>query len=450
MASKISNAAHYMESRPLLVFFLPFLLYMSNGREISNGDSIPSAMTAIHLAAHGTIYLDHLKDFVDYKTIPYYASEQGGHVISNYPLMPGIMAVPFFAPAYYAGMIREGEGDLVWRYVSKLSGAAFTALSVVFLFYAIRLLRSSAAAFVLSYSYGLGTALWPIASQSLWQHGPALFWITLSLYAMLRAFRLEEEGRTSSVLLWLMLGGAAIGFSVCCRSTNAIAAICLIAASLWQWRWRGLAVCVPAALIVLALFASNYWLFGSFSGGYDELYKLRGMLDGVEGGTWSTPLWEGLAGQLVSPSRGIFVFSPILLFAVWGMIRVWRLDGSAWRFIALMSPAPILLLMLFGKYAVWWGGSGHYGPRYQVETNPFLILFMAAAWEGYAHKKLWRGVFIVFLCWSIFVQAIGAFNFPSDWAVNPVKLSEDKGRLWSWSHNQIFSCLRSGIKMPFS
>jgi len=27
-----------------------------------------------------------------------------------------------------------------------------------------------------------------------------------------------------------------------------------------------------------------------------------------------------------------------------------------------------------------------------------------------------------------------------------VDITEDKGRLWDWSNNQIWSCLRSGIK----
>ena len=39
----------------------------------------------------------------------------------------------------------------------------------------------------------------------------------------------------------------------------------------------------------------------------------------------------GLLGLLVSPSRGMLVYSPVLAFAFWGALRVWRND----RFRAL-------------------------------------------------------------------------------------------------------------------
>ena len=43
------------------------------------------------------------------------------------------------------------------------------------------------------------------------------------------------------------------------------------------------------------------------------------------------PLHEGLAGVLVSPSRGLFVYSPVLLFSIVGCLGVWRRDPGPSR-----------------------------------------------------------------------------------------------------------------------
>ena len=37
----------------------------------------------------------------------------------------------------------------------------------------------------------------------------------------------------------------------------------------------------------------------------------------------------GVAGLLLSPNRGLLVYTPIMLFALWGAVRVWRRRGAA-------------------------------------------------------------------------------------------------------------------------
>ena len=73
---RLNELALYFESKPIILFFIPFVIYFSNGREIGSGDQISSIMVAIHVSAHGTIYLDNLKDFIDYNKLPYFVSEK--------------------------------------------------------------------------------------------------------------------------------------------------------------------------------------------------------------------------------------------------------------------------------------------------------------------------------------------------------------------------------------
>ena len=445
----LSKVIDLFEANKLLFFFVPFVIFMSNGREISSGDTAPTVFTAVNLAAHGTIYLDNLHDYIAYKNLPYYVSRQHGHILSNYPIFPGIMAFPIFAPFVWIGMINPGDGDLVWRYLSAMSGACFTSIAMIFMYFTLKMLTSRDGAFILAAAYGFGTALWPIAAKSLWQHGPSVLWWSITLFAIVKADLVaRKESQERNLILLLILAGTAAGCAFLCRNVNLIGIIFIGLAVLWRFRFKSIYYCIPAILLSAMLLTYNYGFFGNWNGGYEELLKLQWQLDRIETGRWATPLSVGLAGQLICPSRGILIFSPFLIFAFVGMIQILRTNNATWRMLAWTIPIPILMLLLFAKYSVWWGGNAHYGPRYQIETYPFLILFIAALWESIQKSKIWRTLFFIMLIYAIFVQWVGAFCYPSDWASFPVPISEDKSRLWDWANNQIYSCLKSGIK-PF-
>lgn len=444
--SFLSRTADLFDSHKLLIFFIPFMIYLLNGREISSGDPTPTIFVAVNLVKHGTVFLDDLHDYIPYHNMPYYASQQRGRIVSNYPVFPGIMAAPVFAPFIWMGMIEKGSGDLVWNYLSKLSGAFFTSLSVFFLYLTVKRLLDRENAFLASMAYGLGTALWPIAAQSLWQHGPSVFWWTVSFYSLVRA---EQSSSRAGLRRFLLLAGFAAGGAVLCRTVNGVgmAVVCLAAAI--RHRRDAISFILPAITVSLFVILFNVALFDSWKGGDKVLHSLHWELDRVRGGSWSTPLSVGLAGQLISPSRGIFIFSPFLIFSLFGMIAIWQRTEPGWRIAALTIPAPIIMLLLFSKYAVWWGGNSHYGPRYQIETYPFLILYLAAFLPVIRRYQLVFYFFLILLLYSVAVQWIGAFCYPGGWEVYPTDLANDKARFWNWSYNQIWTCAKSGIKWPW-
>lgn len=448
---KIANG---IIQHPLLIFFIPFLIFMSNGREISNGDTAPAFFTAVNLAKHGSIYLDDLHDYIPYNNIPYYISEQRGHIISNYPIMPGIMSAPVVAPFVWIGMVEKGDGDLVWKYLTKLSGAFYTALAVWMMFLTLGLLIPKESALLLAFLYGIGTALFPIASQSMWQHGPSVFWWGVCLYFMTLAYQIQNESITTakwyhSIPWLLVVGGIAAGCTVLCRNTNGVLVAFCSLALLYHFRFRALYFIIPAGLLTILLLSYNYYFFGSWKGGLVVLLTFQWELDRISSGEWSTPLFTGLAGLLISPSRGMFIFSPFLLFAFWGMWKCYQDHTGNNRLLLWLLPAPIILLLLFSKYSVWWGGNSHFGPRYQIETYPFFMLFLALAWQSICSNKFYLTIFSICCVYSIWVQFVGAFCYPGGWTTSPVSLSLDYDRLWDWQYNQIWVCATSGIKLPF-
>jgi hypothetical protein len=152
---------------------------------------------------------------------------------------------------------------------------------------------------------------------------------------------------------------------------------------------------------------------------------------------------EGFAGLLISPSRGLLIYSPVVLVAAAG-IRLSFAEG--WR-----SPLPWCCLALaiqyalYGSYAVWWGGHT-YGPRYLVDVLPVAVPLAAVAMSGPRPGRTARVAAAAALAWSVVVAATGAFCYPHDqWNTNPADVDRNHARLWSVSDTQIVRCWKRGM-----
>ncbi len=83
---------------------------------------------------------------------------------------------------------------------------------------------------------------------------------------------------------------------------------------------------------------------------------------------WRAP-WLGAAGLMVSPSRGLLVYSPFLGFAFWGMLLAPR--DPRREVLRPVAGATLGLMLLQFCWHDWWGGSA-YGYRPLLDTLPGL------------------------------------------------------------------------------
>ncbi len=86
---------------------------------------------------------------------------------------------------------------------------------------------------------------------------------------------------------------------------------------------------------------------------------------------FNSPLLRGLAGLLLSPGSSVFVYSPLLLLAPFGLAALWRRDR------ALAAVALALAgtwLFFYARFDGWSGLWSAPGPRYLFLLVPLLLL----------------------------------------------------------------------------
>jgi hypothetical protein len=105
-----------------------------------------------------------------------------------------------------------------------------------------------------------------------------------------------------------------------------------------------------------------------------------------------------------------------------------------------------VFLLVLGHYSVWFGGAS-FGPRLLTDCLPALVVCAGAVASRVAASRALRAGALALAAWSIAVQAIGAFYFPSpravDWNFAPREVPITR-RLWDWTDPQLLRLLRNG------
>ena len=147
--------------------------------------------------------------------------------------------------------------------------------------------------------------------------------------------------------------------------------------------------------------------------------------------TWAYPMaWAAIwcfgksfFGQLISPSRGLLVYSPVFLLAFTGFALSLREPDN--RALHLTYGAVVAgILLSQGLLAGWWAGAS-FGPRYTTDIVPFMAYFTAFNLQlpssfGYrARAAAWSGT-IALAAVSILIHAQGALRMaPNFWNAIP-------------------------------
>jgi hypothetical protein len=354
-----------------------FLGLIANGRPIGAGDTRPTERVAASLVREGDFDLDEYPEV----RAPF-AREEGEHRVSVYPVLSAILATPVFAAAGALFPLDEQGSALA----GKLAAALLSSLAAATLFLALWRRRPYKEARCAALLFAFATSVWA-TSQALWQHPAAVLFLSLSLFAILKA---EEDA------VWAGRVGLPLVLTVAARhaSVALVAVLGLGVALRWPRRLPWLLLWALPGVCAVLLYQWLY--FGSplrhgFSGGLDR---------------FAAPWGVGHLGLLVSPGKGLLVFTPLVLVALLGLLRaLW--SGDRWLATTLLL-ASVAHWLLVGRWLEWHGGEC-WGPRMMTETLPLLFLFLPEGLERLPRLGAAAAAF------SVAVQALGVFAYDYRW-----------------------------------
>jgi hypothetical protein len=431
----------------VLVGLAALLVYNLNGRVIASSDTRATRFVPFALLEAGTLRLDPVLDVVQTSRRAYWVlpARDGGHA-SLFPVVAPLLVTPLYVPAAILlarqGWPREGLAA-AGAFMEKLAASCVAALAAALMYLLLRRRMRPARALGLTAAFALGTETWMIGSQALWQHGTEEVLLIVALLALTGPLTAAR----------LALGGAACGLAIAGRPIDAllVAPFALLVPA-WAGRrsaWFFLGAAVPLALAL----AYNLDTFGLVGGGY-QLFVLKGRR------YFEQPMARGLLEMLFSPDKGLFFYTPFLLFLPIYLRRA--LGGTAvgagagkdrqgaaaevtsataeapgaaagssgtsdaaaaaptygsGRLAAAGRSGPLTAFLLAGILAQLlvysssdWRGGTCYGPRYLADLLPLAVWMLGPVVESLAALPLalfrWAVVF------SVAVQAVGAFCYP--------------------------------------
>ncbi len=384
-----------------------FLALVCNGRPISAGDTRPTEHVAASLVEQRNLDLDEYPELE-----PPFVRAEGAHRVSIYPVLSAVLAAPVFAAARAVFAL----DDTGTAFAGKLAAALFSALAAGFVFLAVGTRRSEAEAAWTAVLFALGTSVWS-TSQALWQHPAAVLFLSIAIFFLVKA---EHEP------VWAGRAGLPLALAVAARHADVALVGVLTLAIAGRW---------PRRIPFLAAWALPA---GAFVVGYQWLYFGSPLRHGFSGslGRFSEPWGVGHAGLLISPAKGLVVFTPLVIVAAIGLVVAAR-RGDA--FLALsLGAAAVAHWALLGRWSEWHGGES-FGPRMMTDALPPLFLFLP---EGFGLLQVLALPLAVF---SVAVQAWGAFGYDYRWERLHRPLSPNLGELWSISDSPLLLAARERV-----
>ncbi len=468
---KLKN--HFVKRKVVYFFILIFLIYFSNFRILTSADNIPARYVPLSLLLEGDFYLDEFeillndREHVSHRNMPYYLMlTPRNHFISVFPPMRDLFPLPFYFALFFLGI--DFSGFL--PYLTKLTAAVLMSLSAIFIFLTSREITSEKNSFFVLIVFSFATSVWSVLSQDLWTHTVSVFFLVLSVYFIIKLLKDESYifyagfflvlafisrppnviffiAFTTYVILYYSSGfkkyllGTLPGlaffffynfynattlslFTVLGLSLLVLVLYYLLMIFIWKIMISVKKRKVLAFLFTLELIIVGF-LFYKFIGGAFRYYLGYYANSFFATHAWKTPFLKGFLGLIVSPSRGLFFFSPVLILSLVGFFLVFKnyKNTNLRRFWVISFISTVVLIFLFSKYNYWHGG-WVFGYRLTLETLPFLCLMLIPFIERSKDKILLKYLFGILLVISIFVQILGVYSYDYSWNIQKSNLCE--------------------------
>ena len=388
--------------------------------------------------------LDEYEEIIKAKKNQFYCVKQiKGHYYFSYPVGASFLSIPLVylidkilpilvdsSPVlenYIRNRVTLPFGTIdpltIHGLVEVFIASILIAVTAICIYLIAKHSLNKVSALLVTFIFAFCTTAWSNASRALWSHGPSMLMLAVTLLIIIRSKKTPNLIPLISIPL---------AFSYIIRPTNIISIFFFSLMIFFHYRsfiWRYLSGLI---LILGIFFVFSYTTYGSL---ISPTYMSQGVMPGRN-------FAEGLLGVLFSPSRGLFIFSPIFFFSILGIflkIKQHQLQPQDKYIIGIIFFHWIMV----GIFPRWWAGWS-FGARYFSDILPYLIYFLLPVLKyekmfAGVKKMAYRTLFFFFLMFSFFVHFRGANNTDVlSWNSKPVNIDLSLERLWAWNDIQFF------------
>ena len=421
----VSRADAIIVPAILVVFWIIYALSPLT----TSTDSAWTFHVAASILQHHDINLDEYRGLINLQ-VDYRMRVVDGHIYSYYPVATPLLVTPavwlinrvypLIYPADFYTYLQTHAPDTRTARLEKILASAIGALAAAAMYLVARRELSAAKSLALAGIFAFATSIWSTATRALWQHGPSALFLVI---ALLLLFRARERPR------WFFALGLLLAFAYLIRPTNALAVGFIGLYVLINFPKQVWLYLVGLAVVFIPYVAQNWFTYGNPFPPYSyQLFE-----------RFSTPsvFLEGLAGTLISPARGLFIFTPVFLLSLYGIylrLRGRLTPSNPDLYLAAILPAHWIMIALFQD----WGGAWSIGPRYFVDVIPLLAYFLIPILrpEVVAVRGI-RYALIATVLISTLIQFHASTSiYPWMWNGKPVALVEAPQRKWDWGDLQ--------------
>jgi hypothetical protein len=355
-----------------------------------------------------------------------------GRLLYLYPWGGPLLSLPFVAILNEVGLHITSHENYVESNELRMQVLLATLLSagavwIIFETGCVVLPQGWSATIALSGAFG--TQMWSTLSRSLWPQTWYLLLVSAAIWLLMK--EPARPIRLATLLAWAAFTrpqGTAIAVMVAGYLFLEYGCLCFVEYSAVGAAW---AVCFAS----VTLFFFGTVSSPAYQGGLDFPRELIGRIEGI----------------LISPSRGLLVFVPILLLPVYLTLRYWGMLPRR-RLVLLALAIIVTHIVITASWPCWWGG-GSYGPRLLSEALPWFVLLAVLGVRAFIDdqrltmsgrwKIIWISVLLLII--SMGMNAVGAVSWSGlAWNKELSDCRTNPRQIWEWKNPQFMAWVKGG------
>ncbi len=257
-------------------------------------------------------------------------------------------------------------------------------------------------ALCLAMVFWFGTSLASTGGTALWSHNTATLLAATAIWLSLRACFAGAFQAWPLIALTLFL-------AYLCRPTLLLLSPLLLAAIvLFDWKTALRTMLLDAGLLLLFVL----WSLHEFGQMLPDYYLPKRLS--------SEDPWLAVYGNLLSPARGLLVYSPFLAVGLAFLVGFRASSRRHWLVLSIGLAWPAVHLVAISRFPHWWGGHS-FGSRLTMDILPGLLVLVAASWAELRFRRIAACALAPLIAFSVFVHSYqGLYNvFVTRWNGEP-------------------------------